>query len=402
MSEKLNDIIQESIENHTEDYSREAWKRLKRELPVNKGALWLKAGLLTVLLVVVSFAVWYLPNKDTDAVEKNNVSMAKNTLVQKETEIIKPKQEFVNTESPTLKIEHFEASSPKEENKKQEYSETKKESVHLEDNTSIKEPEVTVASAEEKKSIQPLVTLDKLEGCTPLNIEYHISNTPETAKIEWLVDNKILSQASNGILTIKKAGRSKLSLRIYADELDDFYKEYEVNVWSLPTVEFAHNIDEEGLLEFRNVSKYKACQWFINDNLISEDQEGSLQLQNAGEYQFKMVLKNEKACVNQKTETIKYTIQHKVFAPTAFSPDGDGYNDEFIVKYVSHKSFTYTFQVFSTKGQLLFETSESDKGWSGEQDHNGQYYKNKKYLWRLIIQDASGNTETKQGYFTQL
>ncbi len=402
MSKKLTDIIQKSIENHTEDYSPEAWERLKKELPVNKSLLLLKAGVFSLIFITISLTLWYFTDKDTKFVEKNNISETKSPIVEKKIKKAKPILKDIKEIPVNLNTEIAEISSPKVQDKKQDYSETKKEPITSKNNSSAKESNNTILTPEKEEVLQPKIELGKLKGCTPLNIAYRITNIPEKARIEWMFENKVLSLASTGTLKVEKAGRSKLSLRIYANGLDNFSKEYEITVWDLPTVEFEYNISEEGLLEFRNTSEYKTCQWFINDNLISENQEGNFQLQNAGEYQLKIKLKSEKACVNQKIENLKYSIQHKVFAPTAFSPNGDGYNDEFIVKYISHASFTYTFQVFSLEGQLLFETTDVDKGWGGEQDGNGQFYKNKKYLWRLIIQDASGRTETKQGYFTQL
>ncbi len=52
-----------------------------------------------------------------------------------------------------------------------------------------------------------------------------------------------------------------------------------------------------------------------------------------------------------------------IFAPNAFTPNGDGINERFLLKGVYAE--TFNMKVFSRWGLLLFETNDIDEGWNG-------------------------------------
>ncbi len=61
------------------------------------------------------------------------------------------------------------------------------------------------------------------------------------------------------------------------------------------------------------------------------------------------------------------TIEHKysVDVPTAFTPNGDGINDEVFVKGWGIQELI-TFRVFNRFGEMIFETNDINQGWNGE------------------------------------
>lgn len=57
----------------------------------------------------------------------------------------------------------------------------------------------------------------------------------------------------------------------------------------------------------------------------------------------------------------------KIFIPTAFSPNGDGENDEF--KPVTDCNLAYSIQIFNKWGSTTFATSDITEGWDGTLDN---------------------------------
>jgi gliding motility-associated-like protein len=84
------------------------------------------------------------------------------------------------------------------------------------------------------------------------------------------------------------------------------------------------------------------------------------------------------------------------FAPTAFSPNGDGINDDFGIFGPKAKLDQYFFQIFDRFGGLVFETTDKNQNWDG-------MIKNKKatagtYTWKLTIRlKATGKIFKKTG-----
>lgn len=92
---------------------------------------------------------------------------------------------------------------------------------------------------------------------------------------------------------------------------------------------------------------------------------------------------------DQKSFTIK--IQKcpcDVFVPSAFTPNKDGINDEF--KPIARcAAKNYRFKVFNRYGNLVFETSELNKGWSGE--FNNKSLPGGVYVWILEYRSPNDN-----------
>lgn len=57
------------------------------------------------------------------------------------------------------------------------------------------------------------------------------------------------------------------------------------------------------------------------------------------------------------------SILPQLFAPNAFSPNGDGYNDEFLIKGAFLQ--TFNLKIFSRWGHVVFETQDQEEGWDG-------------------------------------
>ena len=52
-----------------------------------------------------------------------------------------------------------------------------------------------------------------------------------------------------------------------------------------------------------------------------------------------------------------------IFVPTAFSPNGDGFNDELKVETKGIES--YSLEIYDRFGRTVFETREVDATWDG-------------------------------------
>ena len=99
---------------------------------------------------------------------------------------------------------------------------------------------------------------------------------------------------------------------------------------------------------------------------------------------------------DQKTFTVKIEkCPCDVFVPSAFTPNSDGKNDEFkpIVECVAKN---YRFRIFNRYGNLVFETSELDKGWNGKLNNTLQ--PGGVYVWIVEYKNPNDNqTNLKRG-----
>ena len=85
-----------------------------------------------------------------------------------------------------------------------------------------------------------------------------------------------------------------------------------------------------------------------------------------------------------------------IFVPSAFTPNGDGYNDVLYVRGYAIESLTFT--VFNRWGQKLFETTNPLEGWDGT--FNGQPLPPDTYGYYVDIKCYNGGTFFKKGSVT--
>ena len=83
--------------------------------------------------------------------------------------------------------------------------------------------------------------------------------------------------------------------------------------------------------------------------------------------------------------------------PTAFTPNGDGLNDNLIPIPVGIVSIEY-FKVYNRYGDLVFNTNSIGKGWNGV--YKGRDQGNETFVWQVLGKDYLGRPLYKKGEST--
>jgi gliding motility-associated-like protein len=102
-------------------------------------------------------------------------------------------------------------------------------------------------------------------------------------------------------------------------------------------------------------------------------------------------------CTGTDTITVKiFKTGADIFVPSAFTPNGDGKNDVIRPVMAGVKQLNF-FRVYNRWGQLVFSTSEANKGWDGNLGGGKQATQNFVYMVQAV--DYLGNVIVKRGNF---
>lgn len=80
--------------------------------------------------------------------------------------------------------------------------------------------------------------------------------------------------------------------------------------------------------------------------------------------------------------------------PTAFTPNGDGKNDQFRPMLFGNVK-SYRFTVYNRWGEIVFQTAELQKGWNGK--ITGLQQETSVFIWTCTYQLEGGEIKQEKG-----
>lgn len=162
------------------------------------------------------------------------------------------------------------------------------------------------------------------------------------------------------------------------------------------TVRFAANVENAGTwsshFEWRFLQEEEDTPYLIR---YEEDTEYTFT--TAGQHRVMLY-----AVFTQGTDTVAYTDEYwrerdpltisisesKLEMPNAFSPNGDGINDEYKAKSGYQSIIDFHAYIYNRWGQKLFEWTNIEEGWDGK--YNGKDVKQGVYFVLVKAKGADG------------
>jgi len=115
---------------------------------------------------------------------------------------------------------------------------------------------------------------------------------------------------------------------------------------------------------------------------------------------YSIAVKTRDGCVGRNQLTVFVNSQPKVFAPNAFSPNGDGNNDFFILFAGSEAVEIKALRVFDRQGNIVFETNQAkfndlESGWDGT--FRGRKMRSAVFVYFAEIVSMNGQAHVVKG-----
>ena len=101
-------------------------------------------------------------------------------------------------------------------------------------------------------------------------------------------------------------------------------------------------------------------------------------------------------CEDTIQKTVTVHPDFAVYAPNAFTPNGDGLNDFFQVKGLGIK--TYLLQIYSRWGDLIYESNNLEDQWDGK--YNGEFVETGTYAFTIKYESMLNKDYSLEGTVT--
>jgi gliding motility-associated-like protein len=180
-----------------------------------------------------------------------------------------------------------------------------------------------------------------------------------------------------------------------------------VEVFETPVASFKINPDEVDEDEPTiNVTSYAGngiteTRYFINDGATFTTPDFVYNLKNIDGNSRPLIVqivRNEAGCSDTAFDIIKIKPAFSIYIPDAFTPNGDGINDEFFAKGVGIVEFT--MQIYDRWGHVVFVANELTHKWDGRSKNSSEPIKQDVYNWKAKVVDVHNKSHEMAGHVT--
>ena len=252
---------------------------------------------------------------------------------------------------------------------------------------------------------EAIVVPDVNSGCEPLLIHFGDSSTAPVLHAHWdfgdgtTLDTNALN-ASVAHLYKKAANNLNVTLSIdFVNGCKDVSVPVLINVLKTPVADFSFDPQPASALDpqitFTDLSGALARTWYFGakanmDSSISNPQKVIFDTPNGDTIAVTMVARNG-ACVDTIRKDVYIKGLFSLFIPNAFSPNGDGHNDEFFpdgLNHVCDACANYDFSIFNRWGEQIFSTDQPNVKWNGKRSNTQRDAEIDVYVWKLTYTNS--------------
>ncbi|MFH0867133.1 MAG: PKD domain-containing protein [Bacteroidota bacterium] len=210
-------------------------------------------------------------------------------------------------------------------------------------------------------------------GCIPLNLTFTGSNTDTLVFINswlWNFGDGTFSPDYTINHTYNNQGNYLVNLTVaYGDSICILDTIIHIDAYNWTVADFIYNPTNPSLVNpivvFQDQStNVVSWYWNFGDGNVSTVQNPVNIYQQSGSYIITLITSNDAGCPDTTNKTIYVSPKDLIKFPDAFTPNGDGSNDEFLPFYSG--SFDWIeFRIFNRWGEMVFETTDITQGWDG-------------------------------------
>jgi gliding motility-associated-like protein len=146
-------------------------------------------------------------------------------------------------------------------------------------------------------------------------------------------------------------------------------------------------------------------QWFFEDGVPSQSTQTNVQVLFPdgveGRYDVQLITTSELGCVDTMDHELIVYPEVLIYAPNAFTPDGDEHNQTWRVHMEGIDVFDFELLIFNRWGEVVWESRDVEVGWDGT--YNGVLMPEGTYTWIIRTKDLMNDAKyTYDGHLNLL
>ncbi len=189
----------------------------------------------------------------------------------------------------------------------------------------------------------------------------------------------------------------KLANQKFSDHFKELTKTVEVN--AKPKADFDYTLKGYRKVFFENLSKGASqFEWYFGDGKHWDNKRQPVHsYSRKGEYRVLLIAGSQTGCSDTMEKTIDIKPRPEIEIPNTFTPNGDGYNDQFVIKNLD-KVAQFYLMIKDKEGNQVFETRDPKNFWNGKMQNSGKVCDAGRYQYVLKYRfPAQDEMQSKSG-----
>jgi len=420
--DKFDNIIKDAVEGYEAPYDAQAWANVSAQLGNKGGAMkWIVGSAAAVALITGSV---YLMNQDET--ELNVPVITENTTVENNT-IISDNHNVTdnitndgeNTDNNTTVTDDSQSEVPTDFSDNSNPAtvpgnagNTNGNSVNH--NVTNQNNDQTVTNPVNTNTgsypediittrINSKFVCANSEACMSEEFIFTPEDISQSALYVWDFGDGSFSSSKVGTHTYTRSGSFTVTLSLKDSKSNKTLgkSSVEVTVNALPDVQFAYEKSKEMIptITFINLTEDATdWNWNIKGLKTSTDNQFEYTFRKKGIYMVELSATNEYGCSNSTQKPIEIKNDYNLLAPTAFTPNGDNKNDNFIPEALRLMEVDFTMVVYDKSGKMMYQTNNVNQPWDGTNMNDNSIAEDGAYVWTVQFKNANGEIEYYEGH----
>ncbi|MDD4235598.1 MAG: PKD domain-containing protein [Bacteroidales bacterium] len=250
------------------------------------------------------------------------------------------------------------------------------------------------------------ISADKLNGCAPLTVQFFEHSPDIGQRYIWNFDDgdfENLSFDKNPVHTFRNS--TTYYVKLETESVDGCRNEdiIPIVVFPVPRADFRASSTNIHMaspnVSFTNFTVGGFYYtWDFGDGAGTNVESPQHNYSFPGTYNVVLATESLYGCVDTASVEINVSGEMLIYAPTAFSPNHDVINENFIIIGDGIDIETFKMEIYNRWGESIYVTEDFEYGWDGTS-------KNKEcpegvYSWIATFEDLYGNPYTMTGQVT--
>ncbi len=246
-----------------------------------------------------------------------------------------------------------------------------------------------------------------ITGCAPVQAVFqNQSVAPIGSQYLWNLGDNTTSSEYQPIHVYQNPGVYDVGLTIVSPEgcVASLTIPQVVIVYGYPIADFTQSSSEITILNpgisFSDASEDAiSWEWDFGDGTpVSYEPNPVHEYPDSGTYTIRLIVQNAGGCADTIYSTLRVEMEFTIYAPNAFSPNGDGVNDGFRALGIGFTE--YSMWILDRWGKKIFHSIDSEKPWDGTFFENGNQCQADVYEWVLDVKDFKNKNHRLIGHVT--